>query len=165
MNFSINFSILVGKKAIGILKGIAFDMWIALSIVILALLNLLVDEHRIFSHLFCCLVTKLCPTLLQPHQLQPARVLCSWDFPEKKTGVGCHFLLQGIFLTQGQNSCLLHWQVDSLVSHQGSLFHLFKLYLFWQCFIIFSCTNLVPIWLNLLLCILFFQCYFKQNFS
>ena len=24
------------------------------------------------------------------------------------------FLLQGIFLTQGSNTCLLHWQVDSL---------------------------------------------------
>ena len=24
-----------------------------------------------------------------------------WDFPGKNTGMGCHFLLQGIFLTQG----------------------------------------------------------------
>ena len=40
-------------------------------------------------------------------------------------GVGCHFLLQGIFLTQGLNPYLLHlqhWQVDSLpLSHLGSL--------------------------------------------
>ena len=31
--------------------------------------------------------------------------------------MGCHFLLQGIFLTQGSNPrllCLLHWQVDDL---------------------------------------------------
>ena len=28
--------------------------------------------------------------------------------------VGCHFLLQGIFLTQGSNVQLLHWQMDSL---------------------------------------------------
>ena len=38
-------------------------------------------------------------------------------FRQKKTGVCCHFLLQGIFLTQGSNPrllCLLHWQVDSL---------------------------------------------------
>jgi len=36
--------------------------------------------------------------------------------------MGCHFLLQGNFLTQGSNPCLLHWQVDSLLlSHQGSL--------------------------------------------
>ena len=30
------------------------------------------------------------------------------DFPGKNTGVGCHFLLQGIFLTQGWNPYLLH---------------------------------------------------------
>ena len=29
-------------------------------------------------------------------------------FPGKSTGVGCHFLLQGIFLAQGSNLCLLH---------------------------------------------------------
>ena len=35
--------------------------------------------------------------------------------------MGCHFLLQGIFQTQGWNPCLLHWQVDSLpLSHQGN---------------------------------------------
>jgi len=35
--------------------------------------------------------------------------------------VGCHFLLQGIFLTQGLNPYHLHWQVDSLpLSHQGN---------------------------------------------
>ena len=36
-------------------------------------------------------------------------------------GVSCHFLLQGIFLTQGSNPGLLHWQADSLpLSHLGS---------------------------------------------
>ena len=35
--------------------------------------------------------------------------------------MGCHFLLQGIFLIQELNLRLLHWQVDSLpLSHQGS---------------------------------------------
>ena len=33
--------------------------------------------------------------------LQPARLLCPWDFPGKNTEVGCHFLLQGNFPTQG----------------------------------------------------------------
>ena len=37
------------------------------------------------------------------------------------TRVGCYFLLQGIFLTQGSNPHLLHWLVDSLsLSHLGS---------------------------------------------
>ena len=35
-------------------------------------------------------------------------------FPGKNSGVGCHFLLQGIFPTQGLNPHLLHWKADSL---------------------------------------------------
>ena len=31
---------------------------------------------------------------LQPHGLQPTRLLCPWDFPDKSTGVGCHCLLR-----------------------------------------------------------------------
>ena len=35
---------------------------------------------------------------LQPHGLKPTRLLCPWDSLSKNTGMGCHFLLQGIFL-------------------------------------------------------------------
>ena len=45
---------------------------------------------------------------LSPHGMQTARLLCPWDFPGKHTGVGCHFLLQGAFPTQGSNRGLLH---------------------------------------------------------
>ena len=49
------------------------------------------------------------------------RPLCPWDCLSRNTGVSCHFLLQEIFLTQGLNLCLLHWQADSLLlSHLGS---------------------------------------------
>ena len=48
------------------------------------------------------------PNSLRPHELQPTRLFCPWDFPGKDTGVGCHFLLQGIFLSQGLNPGLLH---------------------------------------------------------
>ena len=34
------------------------------------------------------------------HGLEPTRLLHPWDFSGKSTGVGCHFLLQGLFLTQ-----------------------------------------------------------------
>ena len=74
------------------------------------------------SRVNCCwLVAKSCPTLLQPHGLSPTRLLCPWNFPGKNMGVGCYFLLQGIFPTQGSNPCLLHWQADSVpLSHLGS---------------------------------------------
>ena len=55
---------------------------------------------------------QLCLTL-RPYGLLLARLFCPWDSPGKNTGVGYYFLLQGIFLTQGLNSCLLcllHWQ-------------------------------------------------------
>ena len=59
--------------------------------------------------------------LFVKHKLYPTRLLCPWDFPVKNTGVDCHFLLQGIFLTQGLNPCLLNWQEGCLPpSHQGS---------------------------------------------
>ena len=38
----------------------------------------------------------------------------SISFPGKNTGMGCHFFLQGIYLTQEWYLCLLHWQADSL---------------------------------------------------
>ena len=44
-----------------------------------------------------------------------------WLPPGKNTGVGCHFLLQGIFRTQGSNLCLLHRrEVLYCLSQQGS---------------------------------------------
>ena len=46
--------------------------------------------------------------LLQPHGLQPDRLLCPWDSLGKNTGVGCHSLLQGIFPTQESNPGLPH---------------------------------------------------------
>ena len=56
--------------------------------------------------------------LLQPNRLQPAGLRSPWDFPGKNTGVGCHFLLQGIFPTQWLNPSLLlgrwilyHWTI------------------------------------------------------
>ena len=45
-----------------------------------------------------------------PHGLYPTRLLCPWDSPGKNTGAGYHFLLQGIFPTQGSNPGLPHWR-------------------------------------------------------
>ena len=48
------------------------------------------------------------PDSMWLHGLEPARLLCPRNCPSKNTGVGCHALLQGIFLTQVSNSGLLH---------------------------------------------------------
>ena len=64
------------------------------------------------------------PWTVAPAPDRPAptpRLLCSLDFPGKNAGVGCHFLLQGIFPPQGLNLCFLPWQEDSLsLCHLGS---------------------------------------------
>ena len=50
-----------------------------------------------------------------------SRLLHPWDFPGKSTGVGCHFLLQGIFPTQGSNPGLpCCGQMLYRLSHQGT---------------------------------------------
>ena len=76
------------------------------------------------AHTCCysrCLVTRSCPTLLQPHVEHPDRLLCPRDSPGKNTRVGCPVLLQRIFLTQGSNPGLLRWRAGSLpLSHLGS---------------------------------------------
>ena len=61
-------------------------------------------------------VTQLCSTLCNPMDWGKN----PWDFPGKNTGVGRHFLLQGIFPTQGSNPGLLHCrQTIYCLSHQG----------------------------------------------
>ena len=68
-------------------------------------------------------VAQLCPTLCDPMDcMQPARLLCPWDFPGKNTGVGCHSMLQGIFLTQVSNHVPYVSHTDRWVLyHQGHL--------------------------------------------
>ena len=59
-------------------------------------------------HIKLVLVAESCPTLCDAVDRSPTRLLCPWDLPGKNTGVGCHFLLQGIFPTQGVNPGLLY---------------------------------------------------------
>ena len=69
--------------------------------------------------LYLCVIScSVMSDSLQLHGREPTRLLCPWDFPGKNTGLGCHFLLQGIFPIQGLNPyllCLLYWQADSLL--------------------------------------------------
>ena len=65
-------------------------------------------------------VAQSCRTLCDPMDYSLTRFLHPWDLSGKKTGVGCHFLLQEIFLTQGLNPGLPHCrQTLYRLSHQG----------------------------------------------
>ena len=103
------------------------------SLLILASFTSSMYFHGLSAHLFlalnniplsgCCSVAKLQLTLFQSYGLQPVKLLCPRDFPNKNTEVGGHFFLQGTFPIQGSKLCLLLWQADSLLlSHLGSLY-------------------------------------------
>ena len=78
----------------------------------------------------CCLIAKLCLTLLLSRGLQPTRLLCPWDFPGKNTGVGLPFPSPGDLANPGIKPSSLALQVDSLsLSHLGQ--------------VVPSCTDLV----------------------
>ena len=76
---------------------------------------------------------------LQPHGLQPTRLLCPWDFPGKSTGLGCNCLLQET-----------PWEVPktwiSLTSTESFVLSLLHKCFVCQCSLlaIISCVNLPP---------------------
>ena len=66
----------------------------------------------------CMLSLSVVSDSLQPRGLQPTRLLRPLGSPGKNTGVGCHSLLQGLFLTEGSNP--VHWhcrQIFYSLSH------------------------------------------------
>ena len=68
-----------------------------------------------------CLFDQSSLTLGDPMDCSPPGSSVHGDSPGKNTGVGCHFLLQGIFLTQGSNPGLPHcMQILYHLSHPGS---------------------------------------------
>ena len=82
-----------------------------------------------------CVCVCVCVCSVMSYSAIPWTIACqaplSMEFPGKNTEVGCHFLLQRIFVTQGSNPCLLHllrWQANSLpLYHLGSPSECFSL--------------------------------------
>ena len=69
---------------------------------------------------------------LRPHGLQPTRLLCARDYPGKNTGMGCHFLLQGILRPlplshQGSPAAILVSFNTLLVENTGTEFQIISL--------------------------------------
>ena len=88
----------------------------------------------LFSVLLCC--AQSCPTLCNPLDCNPPGCSVHGDSPGKTTGVGCHTLLQGIFLTQGTNPVLPNCrQILYQLSHQAQ-------------FLLFFCYNYPVMWKN-----------------
>ena len=72
----------------------------------------------------CVRAQSLSQVQLLAHEPEPARLFCPWNSPRQEYWGGCHFLFQGIFLTQGSYPCLLHllnWQKVSIsLCHLGN---------------------------------------------
>ena len=75
----------------------------------------------------CLLVAQSCPVLCDPMDCNPSGSSVHGDSPGKDTGMGSHFLLQGIFPTRGSTLGLLnHRQIVYRLSHQSINSVIFK---------------------------------------
>ena len=87
-----------------------------------------VTQLYIYMHLYACLGVQSCQTLCSPLDCSPPGFSVHGIFSGMNAGLGCHFLLQGIFQTQGWKwvglLCLLHcrWTLYPL-SYWGSPTH------------------------------------------
>ena len=77
--------------------------------------NIICQNPRILNVYVHVLSRSVVSNSLRSFGVQPAQLFCPWDFSGKDTGVGSHFLLQGLFLTQGSNLnpqllCPLHYR-------------------------------------------------------
>ena len=79
------------------------DIWLSPSTV-----DLKLSQYCLLISYVLCLVAQSCPALCDPMECSPPGSSVHGDSPGKITGVGCHALFQGIFLTQGSNPGLPH---------------------------------------------------------
>ena len=83
-----------------------------------ACIHACIHMHICICTFVVALIEKSCPTLFRPRGLKPLRLLCPLDYPGKNTRGSCHALLQGIFLTQGLNPCLLRWIIYHWITRE-----------------------------------------------
>ena len=82
--------------------------------------SILLKRLHLITGMVCAVLShSVVSNSLQPHGLQPARLLCPWDSPGKNIGVGCHALPQSIFPTEGLNPGLpcYRWILYCLSAH------------------------------------------------
>ena len=79
--------------------------------------------------IYICSDTQTCLALCDPMDCIPPGSSVHGIFSSKNTGVGCYFLLQGIFPTQGSNLSLMHCrEILYQLNHQGNRKDLTTLY-------------------------------------
>ena len=102
-----------------------------------------------YNNYWMCLLAQQfqpCLTFYNPMGCNPPRLLCPWDSPGKNAGVGCHFLLQRIFLAMASNPCLLHllnWQAGSLTLASPGKPSVIIIYTYTHCFLLKQIFNII----------------------
>ena len=78
--------------------------------------------NRVKMPLCCAVLSRsVVSNFLQPHGLEPSKLLCPWNSPGKNTGLSSLSFFQGIFLTQELNQGLLHCRkIFNQLSYQWS---------------------------------------------
>ena len=84
----------------------------------------------------CCLAAKLCTTLLQPHGLQPTRLLFPWNFSDKNMGVGCFRgsskPRDGTHISCIDRQILYHWatrEAQNYIRLRHKILHIYSMHL------------------------------------
>ena len=97
--------------------GLLLSAWIFIRMPVINKLRVINFRLLKLLYICACSLASVISDSLQLYGLKPSRLLCPWDSPCKKTGVGCHIILQEIFPTQESNAhlMLLHWQAGSLL--------------------------------------------------
>ena len=103
----------VQKRISGIILGVIATAWVAS-----------ITAHMYQQSVVAVVSLSCVWHFCDPMDCSPPRLLCPWNSPGKNTGVDYHFLLQGIFPTQGSNlhlehcrQILYHWaSSEALVS-------------------------------------------------
>ena len=72
----------------------------------------------------------------------------SMEFSRKNTGVGCYFLLQGIFPTQELNTCLLHFLYSRQILYHRATWEAFILWLNYYYVVLLDCFPLLLLFLT-----------------
>ena len=96
-------------------------------------------ESQAVNHILLWLFSRFIRVQLS---CNPIRLFCPRHFPGQNTRAGCHFLLQGIFPTQGLSPHLLHYrQILYHWATRGAPTHIYwsriYIFFFWVLFIFF----------------------------
>ena len=91
-------------------NNLKFSIWHAIANIMLKYISIQCKLrgkfHKTPSCTACTLSCFSCVRFFLTLQTVAHQTHCPWDFPGKNIGMSCHFLLQGIFLTQGSDLCI-----------------------------------------------------------